>query len=54
MFGLFVAYETRKIKVEAINDSKHIGKSKKKRHLVLVDWLTVVETIEKMLSFVQF
>ena len=25
MFGLFVAYETRKIKVEAINDSKHIG-----------------------------
>ena len=30
MFGLFVAYETRKIKVEAINDSKHIGKNKKK------------------------
>ena len=26
IFGLFVAYETRKIKVEAINDSKHIGK----------------------------
>jgi hypothetical protein len=26
IFGLFVAYETRRVKVEAINDSKYIGK----------------------------
>jgi gamma-aminobutyric acid type B receptor len=26
LFGLFLAWETRKVKISALNDSQHIGK----------------------------